>query len=317
MLNILYLVGGLVVIILGANGLVSGASSLAKRLKIPDLVIGLTIVSIGTSAPELAISVISAISGNTDIAVGNIVGSNIVNILFILGVSAIIYPLTVQKNTQYKEIPLAVLAIVLVAIMGNDVFFDKAPQNMLTRIDGLVLLSFFIIFMYYTFQITTQDDAPAESIEQQPLWKSVLYVIIGVAGLFLGGKYFVEGAVAVARILGMSDAVIGLTIVAVGTSLPELATSVVAAFQKKSDIAIGNVVGSNIINVFLILGITATIRPLPLHPLANIDLMVAILAALFLFLATFVVGKREIKRVEGIFFVACYVFYLAFLIISN
>ncbi len=314
MLSIIYLIGGLVVIILSANGLVSGASSLAKRFKIPDLVIGLTIVAIGTSAPELAISIISAINGNTDIAVGNILGSNIGNILLILGAAALIHPLTVQKNTQYKEIPLAVLAVALIGIMGNDVFFDNAPKNMLTRIDGLILLCFFIIFMYYTFQITTKDDVSDQTIKQQPLWKSELLIVLGVAGLYFGGKYFVEGAIVIARILGMSDAVIGLTIVAIGTSLPELATSIVAAFQKKSDIAIGNVVGSNIINVFLILGITATIRPLPLHPLANLDIGVAIAAALLLFLTTFVIGKREIKRIEGAFFIAFYVAYLVFII---
>jgi len=313
-MNIVFLIAGLAVVVLSANWLVNGASSIAKSFKIPDLVIGLTIVSIGTSMPELAISIISALNGNTDIAIGNILGSNTANILLILGLSAVVFPLTVQKNTQYKEIPLGILAILLIAIMGNDIFIDHGTSNVLTRIDGIVMLCFFIIFMYYTFQIATNADSNAEEIKQQPLWKSILLVVGGVAGLYFGGKYFVEGAVNIARTLGISDSVIGLTIVAVGTSLPELATSVVAAYKKNSDIAIGNVVGSNIINVFFILGLTATINPLPLNPLTNIDISVALLASLLLFLSTFAMGKREIKRIEGAIFIAIYIVYLVYLI---
>ena len=172
-MSILFLIGGLVVIIFGANALVGGASSIAKRFKIPDLVIGLTIVSIGTSTPELAISVISAVKGNTDIAVGNILGSNIANILLILGLSAMVYPLVVQHNTQYKEIPLGILAVALIGICGNDIFFDNQATNVLTRIDGIVLLCFFIIFLYYTFQIASRDDLADEPIKQQALWQYV------------------------------------------------------------------------------------------------------------------------------------------------
>ncbi len=313
-MNILFLIGGLILVVFSANWLVNGASSIAKSFKIPDLVIGLTIVSIGTSTPELAISIISALNGNTDIAVGNILGSNISNILLILGLSAMVYPLTIQKNTQFKEIPLGILAILLIGIMGNDIFFDHGTNNVLTRIDGLVMLCFFVIFMYYTFQIAGNESSKAEEIKQQPLWKSVLLVIAGVAGLYFGGKYFVEGAVNIARLLGISDSVIGLTIVAVGTSLPELATSVVAAYKKNSDIAIGNVVGSNLINVFFILGLTATISPLPLNKFANIDISVAMLASLLLFFSTIAIGKREIKRIEGAIFTIIYIIYLVYLI---
>jgi len=314
-MSIIFLIGGLVVIIFSANALVSGASSIAKHFKIPDLVIGLTIVSIGTSTPELAVNIISAINGNTDIAIGNILGSNIANILLILGISAIVYPLVVQKNTQYKEIPLGILAIALIGICGNDIFIDNNSMNVLTRIDGIVMLCFFIIFLYYTFQIATSDDIPSEQTKQQPMWKSILFVIFGIAGLYFGGKFFVEGAIIIARFFGMSDALIGLTIVAVGTSIPELATSVVAAFKKNPEIAVGNVVGSNIINVFLILGLTATIKPLPLNATANIDIAVALLASFLLFLSTFLLGKRVITRIEGIIFVIIYILYLVYLVL--
>jgi len=316
-LSLLFLVAGLAVVIVGANILVSGSSSIAKRLKISDMVIGLTIVSIGTSTPELAISVISAINGNTDIAVGNILGSNIANILLILGISAMVYPLTVQKNTQYKEIPLVVLAILLIGVTGNDIWFDGGPINVISRADGVVYLFFFIIFMYYTFQIAGAEDVGDEAIVPQPLWKSLMYIVLGVAGLYFGGKYFVEGAVTIARYLGMSDSLIGLTIVAVGTSIPELATSVVAAYKKNSDIAVGNIVGSNIINVFMILGITATIRPLPLSATTNVDITVALYASVLLFLATFVLHARKVTRAEGVIFTVSYLAYLVYLIMNN
>jgi cation:H+ antiporter len=316
-MSIVFLFGGLLVILLSANALVIGASSIAKRFNIPDLVIGLTIVSIGTSTPELAISVISVLKGNTDIAVGGVLGSNISNILLILGLSAIVFPLVVQNNTQYKEIPLGILAVALIGICGNDIILDNGSSNVLSRIDGIVLLCFFIIFIYYTFQIATKKDVETEQIKKQVMWKSVTFVILGIAGLFFGGNYFVEGAVIIARYFGMSDALIGLTIVAIGTSLPELATSIVAAYKKNPDIAVGNVVGSNILNVFLILGITATIKPLPLNPNANFDIAVALLASLLLFLSTFIIHKRKISRSEGVIFVIFYILYLAYLIINE
>jgi cation:H+ antiporter len=316
-MSIFFLVGGLTVILLSANALVGGASSLAKRFNISDLVIGLTIVSIGTSTPELAISVISAVKGNTDIAVGNVLGSNIANILLILGISAIVYPLTVQKNTQYKEIPLGLLAVVLIGFMGNDIFFDNADSNIISRIDGIVLLCFFIVFLYYIFQIATNNEAEPGKIQQQPVWKSVSLVVLGIAGLYFGGKYFVEGAIDVAHYFGMSDSLIGLTIVAIGTSLPELATSIVAAYKKNPDIAVGNVVGSNILNVFFILGITATIKPLPLNISTNFDIAVAVIAALLLFMGTFLFQRRIVTRTEGIFFVTIYVSYLIYIVLNQ
>jgi len=314
MLDFVMLAAGLAVTVYSATLLVNGASSIAKFFKIPDIIIGLTIVAIGTSMPELAISVISAAKGNTDIATGNILGSNIANILLILGVSAIIYPLSVLRNTQYKEIPLGILAIALLFIMGNDTFIDGGTANLITRADGIVLLCFFIIFLYYTFQIATKDDVPSGETITMPAWKSVSFMVVGIIGLYFGGKYFVEGAVNIARLLGMSDKVIGLTIVAVGTSLPEFATSVVAAYKKNSDIAVGNIIGSNIINVFLILGITAVIKPLPVNASTNIDIAVALGASFLLFLSTFAIGRRTIVRKEGIFFILAYIVYLVYLL---
>jgi cation:H+ antiporter len=316
-MGIIFLIAGLGVILFSANALVSGASSIAKHFRIPDLVIGLTIVSIGTSTPELTIGIISALKGNTDIAVGNVLGSNIANILLILGLSSIVFPLVVQKNTQYKEIPLGILAIALIGFCGNDIYFDNNKINVLSRVDGIVLLCFFIIFLYYTFQIASKDDIGDKQIMQQHLWKSVLLVIIGIAGLYFGGKYFVEGAISIAKYFGMSDALIGLTIVAIGTSLPELATSLIAAYKKNPDIAVGNVVGSNIFNVFLILGTTAVIKPLPLNPGANFDIAVAFTASILLFLTTFVIHKRKITRIEGFCFVVLYALYLTYRILNQ
>jgi cation:H+ antiporter len=311
-INILFVIGGIGVILLGANLLVKGASSLAKLFNIPDLVIGLTIVAIGTSTPELVVNIYSAIKGNTGIAIGNILGSNIANILLIIGLSAIVYPLTVKRNTQYKEIPLGMLAIALIGICGNDILIDKAASNVISRIDGIILLCFFIIFMYYTFQIASSDDLSQGKIKRQAPWVSILSIIIGISCLFFAGKYFVEGAVEIAKYFGLSDTKIGLTIVAIGTSLPELATSLVAAYKKNPDIAVGNVVGSNIINVFLILGISAIIKPLPLQSSDNFDILVAFLASLMLFSSTFMFNYRKILRFEGASFVFIYVVYISY-----
>ncbi|MFZ1749507.1 MAG: calcium/sodium antiporter, partial [Saprospiraceae bacterium] len=263
MLSFLILVIGLVLVIYGANILVDGASALAKKYNIPNIVIGLTIVAFGTSAPELAISTYSAYTGNSEIAIGNVVGSNIANILLILGITAIIYPLTILKNTVLKEIPLSVLAAIILYVMVNDVALEGDAQNMISIADGIILLAFMAIFMYYLVHLA-QTSGEEEDLEilHMSKEKSLLYIIGGLLFLIGGGKLFVDGAVEIALKLGMSKAVIGLTIVAIGTSLPELATSVVAALKKNSDIAVGNIVGSNIFNVFLILGTSSLVSPL-------------------------------------------------------
>lgn len=315
-LTILLLLVGLAVLILGADFLVKGAASLAKKMGISPLVIGLTVVAFGTSAPELTVNIFAAVKGTTDIAIGNIIGSNIANILLILGLAAAIMPLRVKESTTWKEIPFALLAVVLVFIFGNDALLDGVSYNALTRTDGFALLSIFVIFMYYIFGLAKNDGESIETrgdVKAYSYGKSVGSVIIGLVGLVFGGKLLVEQSIDLARIAGMSEALIGLTIVAVGTSLPELATSVIAAIRGHDDIAIGNVVGSNIFNVFWVLGISGVIKELPFNAAVNVDVMFSIFVTLLLFFALFVGTKRKIDRWQGIVFVILYVIYLGYL----
>lgn len=315
MLSIVYLIGGLVLVVLGANWLVDGASSLAKRLNVSDLIIGLTIVAFGTSMPELTVSLFSALEGEGDIALGNIVGSNILNVLVILGVASLIYPLNVHSNTVWKEIPLSLLAALILLVVANDVFLDGGQTSIITRSEGLVLLGFFAIFLYYTFNVAKNQ--PADELHNVvkiiPLYKAILMVLGGLVLLVLGGKLFVDGAVSVAEWLGMSRSVIGLTIVALGTSVPELATSAVAAYKRNADIAVGNVVGSNIFNIFFILGTTATVHPLGLGNITIVDLIVCALTSLVLFAR---VTDYRLSRVEGGFLLVLYVAYVVYLLNS-
>ena len=319
MLTYILFVIGFVILIYGANWLVNGASSLAKRFNVSDLVIGLTVVAFGTSAPELAVNIFAGSSGNTDIAIGNILGSNIFNILLILGVAATIHPLTVQKNTIFKEIPFSLLAAIVLAISVNDAWLDDSATNIISRSDGLIFLSFFIIFMFYTYESAKSvgDSLIEEEIQHMALWKSIGLVVAGIAGLVLGGKFIVDGAVKIATQLGMSEAMIGLTIVAAGTSLPELATSAVAAYKKNADIAIGNVVGSNIFNILLVLGVTSTITPLPFSNSSNLDIMMVIFSSLLLFIFTFTGRKKHITRFEGIIFLILFVLYMGYAVVSR
>lgn len=313
--TILLLILGLIVLIVGAESLVRGAGSLAKKLGIAPLTIGLTIVAFGTSAPELIVNIFSAIEGNTDLALGNVIGSNIANILLILGISAIITPLTVHSTTTWKEIPFALLAVILILVMGNDIILDRTAENILTRTDGLALMSFMIIFMYYVYGISKNKTiTEVEEIEIYKMPTAVLLTTGGILGLFLGGKMLVDNAIDLANMAGLSESLIGLTIVAVGTSLPELATSVVAAIKKQSDIAIGNVVGSNIFNIFWILGLTSTIFPIPVSDSSQFDITVTASATLILFLAMFIGKKHALERWQGIIFILLYCGYIGFLI---
>jgi cation:H+ antiporter len=310
------LVIGFVFLIKGADMLVDGASSLAKKFNISNLVIGLTVVAFGTSAPELFVNLFASFNGTTDIAIGNIVGSNIVNILLILGISAVIYPLKVSKGTVWKEIPLSLLAALLLLIMANDAIIDGVMFNALTRIDGIILISFFIVFLYYTFGIAKNqengDDQPSPKLYSA--WTTAGLIILGLIGLVVGGHWIVNGATTIAASLGLSDALIGLTIVAIGTSLPELATSAVAAYKKNSDIAVGNVVGSNIFNIFWILGLSSVISPLPFAPILTFDLWIAVMAAVLLFGIMFI-GKRHVmEKWQGIIFILMYIAYIVFIV---
>ena len=316
MLDVVFLVGGLALILLGANGLTDGAAAVAKRFNISDLVIGLTIVAFGTSAPELVISMMSALNGSADMAIGNVVGSNLFNVLAIIGVTAMVMPIKVGEGTLSKEIPLVVLASIVLAFMGNDVLLDNGEANVISRIDGLVLLAFFMIFLRYTFAIARNgnEEAEGEEIKEMPMWKSVLFIVGGLAGLVYGGQLFVDGASGIASSLGVSESTIGLTIVAGGTSLPELATSVTAALKKNPGIAIGNVIGSNLFNIFLVLGCSATISPLPMGGINNIDISVLVGSAVLFWIVGWFFKKRTITRSEGALLTACYIAYTVFLI---
>ena len=316
MLDIVFLVGGLVLILLGANGLTDGAAAVAKRFKISDLVIGLTIVAFGTSAPELVISVMAALGGSAEMAIGNVVGSNIFNVLAIIGVTAMVMPIKVGEGTMSKEIPLVILSSIVIAFMANDILLDGGSSNVISRIDGLVLLGFFLIFLRYTFAIARSggEEKEGEKIKEMPIWKSTLFILGGLAGLIYGGQLFVDGASGIASSLGVSESIIGLTIVAGGTSLPELATSVTAALKKNSGIAIGNVIGSSLFNIFFVLGCSASISPLPMGGINNVDMAVLVGSAILFWLVGWFFKKHTITRVEGALLVICYVAYTVYLI---
>ncbi len=318
MLLYVLLIAGFVLLIKGADFLVNGASSIARRFHVSDLVIGLTIVAFGTSTPELFVNIFASTKGNTDIAIGNILGSNIANILLILGVSSIIYPLTVTKGTVWKEIPFSLLAILVVGVLANDRLIDKSNSSILLRTDGLVLLSFFIIFLYYSASIAKRIEGIEELVpsKQYVLLRSLLWVMFGLIGLTVGGILIVDGAVQLAMRLGMSQSVVGLTIVAVGTSLPELATSAMAAYKKNVEIAVGNVVGSNIFNIFFVLAVSSIIRPLPFKETNNIDIGTVILAELLLFAFMFTGRRRLLDRWEGAVFLVLYTAYIIFLAVQ-
>jgi len=315
MINLLILIAGFFLLIVGADKLVEGASSLAVKLGIPSIVIGLTIVAFGTSAPELVVNVFAATNKTTDIVLGNIIGSNLFNVLGILGICAVISPLKVKSNTTWIEIPLSLLAAVALFIVANDVFFDNMEGNNITRTDGLILLLFFSIFLVYniTLSISSPGDAEVETRTHTYL-KDAVYILLGLAGLVIGGRLIVTSAVNIAEFFGMSQRIIGLTIVSIGTSLPELATSIVAVRKKNLDIAIGNVVGSNLFNIFFILGISTVITPVAVSSGSFVDIGLNILAGLLLFVFIFTGRGRSLERWEGVIFLSIYVFYLVYLI---
>ncbi|MBW2409568.1 MAG: calcium/sodium antiporter [Deltaproteobacteria bacterium] len=319
MLVYLLFIVGFFFLLKGADLLVDGASSIARRLNISDLVIGLTVVAFGTSTPELFVNIIASFKGNTDIAIGNVVGSNIANVFLILGVASLIYPLAVTRGTVSREIPFGLLAAIVLFVAANDQLLDGSRLSDLTRIDGLIFLSFFIIFIYYTHSIATSVTGIEEhvAVKRYGWSRSLLFIILGLIGLTLGGKSIVDGAVALALKFGMSESLVGLTIVAVGTSLPELATSAVAAYKRNADIAVGNVVGSNIFNIFFVLGISAVIKPLPFQTRNNLDIGVVIFSSLLLFVFMFTGKKRSLDRWEGVLFLVGYASYIVYLIATD
>lgn len=316
-MNILLIILGIVILVFGATWLVEGASSIAKSFGISALTIGLTVVAFGTSAPELSVNIISALEKNSDIALGNILGSNIFNTFIILGLAAIIKPIGVQNSTVKVEIPFFLLSALVLWVLSNGTLLDSTNSNIISRSSGLVLLILFCVFMYYNFLVGKEDPAnTSPNIHTRPLWLSVLMVVGGLAFLVGGGKLIVLGAVNLATKLGVSQSIIGLTIVAAGTSLPELATSVVAAYRNKPDIAIGNVVGSNIFNILFILGLTATINPIKLYQGANIDLALNVIAAILMLIFAISGPGRKFDRREGLLFVLIYLSFLIYQIVK-
>ena len=301
-LNILFIVIGIVLVLWGADRLTDGAVAVAEKMKMPQIVIGLTIVAMGTSMPEFCVSLISALKGTSDLAVGNIVGSNIFNTLLIVGVSALVAPMSIMKTTVRKDIPFAVVASALLLIMCLD--------GDISRIDAAILFVMFLIFMYITLRGAKAQGTDVEEKEKKPMatWLSVVWILVGLACLIGGSNLFVDGATAVATKLGVSEAVIGLTIVAGGTSLPELATSVVSARKGNSGIAIGNVLGSNVFNILAILGLTGVISPMTLKGITMTDLSMMVISIILIWLFSFT--KYKIERWEGAILTAVFVGYI-------
>lgn len=311
------LIAGLALVIKGADWLVRGASSVAKALQVSDLVIGLTVVSFGTSLPELVIGLVAGGSGNGDMFIGNIIGSNIANILLVLGVAAMICPLPAKRGTVWHEIPFTLGAALIFFVLVNDRLFDGDATSRLGHIDGFVLLGFFCAFMYYVVQLVKagKDEDWLGEPASDPLWRSILEIVGGIAGLVIGGRLAVSSAEAIALTWGLSQAFIGLTVVAIGTSLPEVATSVTAAFRKNVDIAVGNVVGSNIFNIFIVAGITSVFHSVEYNETNNVDMGVMLAATLLLFVFMFTGREANtVQRREGVVLVTLYAAYMVFLV---
>lgn len=308
------IIPGFIFLLKGADMMVDGASAIARRYKVSPLVIGMTIIAFGTSAPELTVNILASFRGNAGLAFGNIIGSNIANILLILGISALIHPIKVQSNTLYREIPFSLHAAVMLLFLGGDVIFDGAKQGILSRSDGLALLSVFAIFIYYVWNLMKKSQEVEDiDIPEMEAWKAILFLILGLLGIALGGDWVVRGAVAIAKEFSVADDVIGLTIIAFGTSLPELAASAVAAYKKQADLAIGNVVGSNIFNIFWVLGLSASIRPLPVGEQNLFDLIL-LLGVTFLLFGFLIKGtNRTLKRGPAASMVLLYIAYVIYL----
>ncbi|ATR89832.1 sodium:proton exchanger [Porphyromonas gingivalis] len=314
-LNILLLIIGLALVVGGANFLTDGVASIAKRFRLSDLVIGLTVLAFGTSAPELTVSLMAALKGSADIAIGNVIGSNIFNILAIVGITALIMPLTMSNSTIRIEIPLTILSSAVLFFMANDRLLDMAGENVITRTEGFVLLAFFLIFLFYTFNMSKGEESPGQ-VRQFALPLSIIMVIGGLAALVFGGDLFVDNAAMLAGHMGVSESVVAITIVAGGTSLPELVTTLVAAIKKRPGMAIGNIVGSNLFNILLILGVSASISPIRIQGITVVDYGIFILATILLYIFGLFFGDKTIKRFEGSILLSLFVCYTVYLVMT-
>lgn len=315
-MDIVWLILGLLLILGGANWLTDGASAIAKKWGVSDLIIGLTVVAFGTSTPELSIGIISALKGSAPLAIGNVVGSNIFNIFVIIGIVAIIHPIQIERSVLNTQIPLVILSSVALLAIGSGPWLGVPGPSVLIRPEGILLFLFFLIFMRYTFsqaKTASPDDPSGEQASSKTplnIWKAIGLVILGLGALVYGGDRFVAGASGIASSLGMSEALIGLTIVAAGSSLPELATSIISAIKGKTGIAVGNVIGSNIFNIFMVLGITGTIYPLPFQGIGIWDLLIMTGASILFWIFGRRFGDKIINRWEGGSLLACYVGYI-------
>lgn len=325
LLDSIFLILGFFLLVKGADVMVEGSSSLAKKFGVSTFFIGLTVVAFGTSAPEFVVSAIASARGSSGIALGNIIGSNISNTLLILGVSAVVAPLVVKRTTIRKEIPFSLLSVAAAGILVNDFLIDHNSYNLLTRIDGLILILFFSIFIVYTFGISREKESLIEKavgdIQDKPkeyqVFTSTLMIAAGFMGLALGGKLIVDSAMNFAVDFGVSEALIGLTIVAIGTSLPELAASAVAARKGKTDMAVGNVVGSNIFNMLWVLGASAIIRPIGFDTVLNFDFMLLFFITILVLFLIYLGKKNILAKREGAVLLVLYVFYIVFLVIRG
>lgn len=317
-MDIVFMLAGLCLLLLGANYLTEGASAVAKRFHISEFVIGLTVVALGTSAPEFMVSILSAINGTTDVAIGNVLGSNLFNTLMILGVTALIRPIYIGQNTLSRDIPFGLLAAIVLAICGLDGWIDGSGKGFISRSEGLLMLCFLVVFGVYSF-VSARYAEPTRSAgtsaqKSRALWIELLMIAGGLAGLIYGGELFLKYATAFARRIGVAESVIAITLMAGGTSMPELITCIVAAIKNKGQLALGNVIGSNIANIFLILGTAAVIRPLPLGNILPIDLLILTGASFLIVITAFTFRRNEIDRPEGILLVLSYIAYITWLL---
>ena len=316
-MNILLLIVGLGLILAGANFLTDGSAALAQRFRVPEFIIGLTVVAVGTSTPELVVSVLSAIGGQSDVAIGNVVGSNIFNVFVILGVCALIRPVPLTAGNIRHDIPFGVLVSLLLLALAQDSLLCKGAADRIGRLDGAAMLALYILLMWYTIRKTKRPEATAPtegSKAPMAAWLTAVMIVGGLAGLVFGGEMFLRSATSIARSLGVSESVIAITLVAGGTSLPELASSLVSLFKGKAEMALGNVIGSNIANILLILGVSATIHPLSMGGITVWDLLMVLLSSVVVFLAAFTFKRKAIDRWEGALFVAIYAVYIWYLI---
>lgn len=317
LLQIFLFLFGLLLVVWGADALVDGASSIARKFGISEFVIGLTIVGMGTSAPEMVVSFIGAIGGNADIAVGNVIGSNIFNTLLILGLTAMILPMNITSLNLKKDIPINIVITVLLLVLGMNFSIFGCGANRLSRIDGLVLLALFCLYMYMSFRFDTPNNNEEEPGETKKTGWAILLIVLGLNGLVVGGKLFVDSAVSIAKMLNVSDKFIAVTILAGGTSMPELATCLVAAVKKKGQLALGNIIGSNVFNILLILGGSALIHPLSLEQIGFVDLGILLLSSLVILTSAYIGKKNKIDRIDGIFFVLLEIAYMTWLIMEK